>query len=153
MERITTTAGDLGIEMKDGFISRISFSVASDAPEASDPVALKAQTQINEYLAGKRKEFDLPLDPSALSEFQTRMFAALEGTPYGKTTSYGELAAALGHKGSRAVGQALGANPLPLVYPCHRVLAAGGKLGGFGGGETWKKLLLELESPSSKFFF
>jgi O-6-methylguanine DNA methyltransferase len=104
-----------------------------------------AIAQIQDYLAGKREEFRLELDLRATG-FQIRVYAALLEIPYGEVRSYGEIAAAIGEPGgARAVGAAAGANPLPLVVPCHRVVAAHGKLGGFGGGAALKKRLLAHE--------
>lgn len=104
-----------------------------------------AIAQIQEYLAGKREEFRLELDLRATG-FQIRVYAALLEIPYGEVRSYGEIASAIGEPGgARAVGAAAGANPLPLVVPCHRVVGAHGKLGGFGGGLALKKRLLVLE--------
>jgi O-6-methylguanine DNA methyltransferase len=104
-----------------------------------------AIAQVQEFLAGKREEFRLELDLRATG-FQIRVYAALLEIPYGETRSYGEIARAIGEPGAaRAVGAANGANPLPLVVPCHRVIAAQGKLGGFGGGVALKKRLLALE--------
>jgi O-6-methylguanine DNA methyltransferase len=104
-----------------------------------------AIAQIQGFLAGKREEFRLELDLRATG-FQIRVYAALLEIPYGETRSYGEIARAIGEPGAaRAVGAANGANPLPLVVPCHRVIAAQGKLGGFGGGVALKKRLLALE--------
>ncbi len=104
-----------------------------------------AIAQIQDYLAGKREEFRVELDLRATG-FQIRVYAALLEIPYGEVRSYGEIAAAIGEPGAaRAVGAAAGSNPLPLVVPCHRVVASGGKLGGFGGGVGLKKRLLALE--------
>ncbi len=104
-----------------------------------------AIAQIQDYLAGKREDFRLDLDLRA-TDFQIRVYAALLAIPYGETRSYGEVAQAIGQPGAwRAVGTASGANPLPLVVPCHRVVAARGKLGGFGGGLPLKRRLLALE--------
>ena len=104
-----------------------------------------AIAQVQEYLAGKRDEFRLELDLRATG-FQIRVYAALLEIPYGETRTYGEIARAIGEPAAaRAVGTANGANPLPLVVPCHRVVAARGKLGGFGGGVQLKKRLLALE--------
>jgi O-6-methylguanine DNA methyltransferase len=101
--------------------------------------------QILEYLGGKREEFRLELDLRATG-FQIRVYAALLEIPYGEMRSYGEIADAIGGaSAARAVGAAAGANPLPLVVPCHRVVAAHGRLGGFAGGLTLKKRLLALE--------
>ena len=111
---------------------------------ATGPVA-QAVTQLREYFAGKRKEFDLPLAFEGTS-FQRTVWRKLQEIPYGETISYGELAERIGKpKASRAVGSANGANRIPIVIPCHRVLAAGGKLGGFGGGLPTKEALLALE--------
>jgi O-6-methylguanine DNA methyltransferase len=86
------------------------------------------------------------LDLSAGTPFQQSVWRALEKIPFGQTRSYGEIASAIGNaKGVRAVGGACGANPIPVLVPCHRVLAANGKLGGFAGGLAWKRTLLERE--------
>jgi methylated-DNA-[protein]-cysteine S-methyltransferase len=115
------------------------------ANEAS-PVLELARTQLEEYFAGRRREFDLPLDPRG-TEFQRRVWQQLLLIPYGETTSYGALARELGdHQASRAVGLANGSNPIPIVIPCHRVIGADGSLTGFGGGLPIKVALLELES-------
>jgi len=104
--------------------------------------------QLEEYFAGKRQSFDLRLAPEG-TEFQRQVWAALEELPFGTTTSYGVLARDIGRpKASRAVGAANGANPIPIVVPCHRVIGANGSLTGFGGGLKSKKVLLELEGLS-----
>ena len=104
-----------------------------------------AIVQISEYLEGKRERFDLPLDIRA-TDFQRKVYDALLAIPYGETRTYAEQAAAIGApKAVRAVGTANGANPLSLVVPCHRVVASGGKLGGYGGGLPMKKKLLAME--------
>jgi O-6-methylguanine DNA methyltransferase len=101
--------------------------------------------QIREYLEGKRSVFDLALDLRG-TDFQRRVWRALLGIPYGETRSYVELARAIGAPtAARAVGAANGANPVALVVPCHRVVATGGKLGGYGGGLALKRRLLALE--------
>lgn len=110
------------------------------------PAALQeAKRQLGEYFDGKRQEFDLPLGAGG-TEFQQRVWAELRRIPFGETISYGELAARIGNpSGSRAVGQANGANRLPIVVPCHRVIGHDGKLGGYGGGLAVKQALLDLE--------
>ena len=101
--------------------------------------------QVCEYLEGKRRAFELPLDLRG-TPFQRRVWEALLAIPYGETRTYGQVAGAIGRPGAlRAVGAANGANPVPLVVPCHRVVAAGGRLGGFGGGLPLKARLLALE--------
>lgn len=109
------------------------------------PVA-QAVAQLREYFAGERTAFDLPLALEG-TPFQRAVWRKLQEIPYGETISYGELASRIGKpKASRAVGSANGANRIPIVIPCHRVIAAGGKLGGFGGGLPVKEALLALES-------
>jgi O-6-methylguanine DNA methyltransferase len=104
-----------------------------------------AVAQIQDYLAGKREEFRVELDLRATG-FQIRVYAALLDIPYGEVRSYGEIARAIGEpNAARAVGAAVGDNPLPLVVPCHRVIESSGKLGGFAGGVALKKRLLALE--------
>lgn len=105
----------------------------------------KAARQISRYLDGRIRQFDLPLDLRG-SEFRRRVLAAVAEIPYGKTASYGDIARRVGSpRGARAVGQAVGANPIPLIIPCHRVIASDGSLGGFGLGLPMKRRLLELE--------
>lgn len=104
-----------------------------------------ARRQLDEYFGGKRERFDLDLMLEG-TEFQQRVWTTLARIPFGKTWSYGELAARIGRpKAVRAVGLANGANPLPIVLPCHRVIGADGSLTGYGGGMPAKRLLLELE--------
>jgi len=101
--------------------------------------------QIVEYLDGKRERFELPLDLRG-TPFQETVWRALLEIPYGATRSYAEIARAVGNPSAvRAVGAANGANPVPLVVPCHRVIASGGKLGGYGGGLDLKRRLLAME--------
>ncbi|MCP3983757.1 MAG: methylated-DNA--[protein]-cysteine S-methyltransferase [bacterium] len=119
------------------------------APETQPVVAWEpnrvAIAQITEFLEGKRPCFDLPLDLRA-TPFQRLVYDALLEIPYGETRTYADIARCIGHpKAVRAVGAANGSNPIPLVIPCHRVVAAGGKLGGFGGGLPMKKQLLVME--------
>ncbi len=101
--------------------------------------------ELEEYFAGKRKGFTCNLDLRG-TEFQSRVWKTLQEIPYGETRAYEDIAGAAGcAKGCRAVGQANGANPVSIIVPCHRVIAKGGKLGGYGGGLEMKTFLLELE--------
>ena len=107
---------------------------------------VQVQAQLMEYFCGARRCFDLPTAPEGTS-FQLRVWQALAAIPYGETVSYGELARRLGlSRGARAVGLANGANPLPIVVPCHRVIGADGSLHGFAGGLDMKRRLLALEN-------
>lgn len=119
---------------------------APSADWVQDPAPFaSAVTQLAEYFAGRRRSFDLPLAPRG-TEFQHIVWAALTRIPYGATLSYGELARQIGRPhASRAVGLANGANPLPIIVPCHRVIGADGSLTGFGGGLEVKRTLLALE--------
>jgi O-6-methylguanine DNA methyltransferase len=113
-------------------------------PERGGLAAL-ALYQIIEYLGGKRREFDLPLDVRG-TDFQHRVWDAVAAIPYGQTRTYAEVARMIGKpKAVRAVGAANGANPLPLVVPCHRVVGSDGSLTGYGGGLDVKRKLLEME--------
>ncbi len=104
-----------------------------------------AEKQLTQFLSGRRREFDVPLDLRG-TEFQKKVWAALCDIPFGKTTSYGELARRVGKPAaSRAVGGANGRNPIPIVVPCHRVIGSDGSLTGFGGGLDLKRALLRLE--------
>jgi methylated-DNA-[protein]-cysteine S-methyltransferase len=106
---------------------------------------ISAAAELEEYFAGKRRQFSIDIAPQGTS-FQLSVWRSLQRVPYGKTISYGQLARQVGNpKASRAVGAANGANPVPIIIPCHRVIGASGDLTGFGGGLEVKKYLLELE--------
>ena len=104
------------------------------------------RAQLDEYFAGERESFDFPLRLEGGGTFEREVWAALRAIPYGTTTTYGRIAEEIGRPGrARAVGAANGRNPIAIVVPCHRVIGAGGKLTGYGGGLDNKQLLLELE--------
>lgn len=106
--------------------------------------------QLEEYFAGKRKDFDLPLKLNG-TEFQVSVLDALQTIPYGETTSYGAIAKQIGRpKAVRAVGAANGRNPIPIIVPCHRVIGSSGHLTGFGGGLDTKAALLRLEAENNE---
>jgi len=124
------------------------------AAVAGDSAVLRrAEEELREYLAGRRKAFHVPVDPAAYPQAFARkvLLEATRAIPFGGVRTYGEIAKAVGKPGSaRAVGGALARNPIPIVVPCHRVVAAGGKLGGYSGGAEgtglqWKRQLLRLE--------
>lgn len=113
--------------------------------ESDHPVIAATVCQLEEYFAGTRTTFDLPLDPVG-TDFQRDVWRALLTIPYGETRSYADIARAIGRPtATRAVGAANGRNPLPIVTPCHRVIGSNGTLTGFGGGLPNKQLLLALE--------
>lgn len=146
MARLTvdTPVGPLTITASDSEVQVIAW----DSPRSHDDSAVlrRAADQIAAYFARELEDFDLPLAPRGTA-FQRSVWRAMGEIPYGGTATYGGLAWQLG-TAAQAVGQACGANPIPLVIPCHRVLAAGGGLGGYSGGAglPTKQVLLALEA-------
>ena len=122
-------------------------AVLPEPDRAAKALAARAELEILQYLAGRSAgEFTVPVDLSAVPPFHGKVLWALARIPYGQTVTYGELAARVGRPhGARAVGQAMACNPVPLVVPCHRVVASGGGLGGYRGGLDLKRRLLGLE--------
>ncbi|MCH4184120.1 MAG: methylated-DNA--[protein]-cysteine S-methyltransferase [Eggerthellaceae bacterium] len=141
-----TPAGHITIGATNNVLTHCAFGQVV-FPGEHTPSALmnKASTEMQEYLAGKRTSFDIPLDPSG-TEFQCTVWAELCRIPYGQTRSYAEVACLIGHpRSARAVGIACNRNPLPLFIPCHRVIASDGSLGGYAYGLRTKEFLLNLE--------
>jgi len=125
--------------------ARVSPRVLS-APHKLD----RPRRELDEYLSGRRRAFELALDRQLISSFGRRVLEATAAIPYGSVSTYQEVAAVAGSpRGSRAAGNALGANPLPIVLPCHRVLRSGGALGGYTGGLDRKRTLLAIEGGQS----
>lgn len=117
----------------------------------SDKPFAETRLQLDDYFAGKRQMFDLPLRPNG-TEFQLDVLNELQKIPYGSTATYGDVAKRIGRpKAVRAVGAANGRNPIPIIIPCHRVIGASGDLTGFGGGIPTKEALLRLELENSQF--
>ncbi len=147
---IDSPIGPLLLTAEDGRLSSLRMAPAAPPDGArrddGEAVLVAARDQLDDYFAGVRTEFDLPLG-TAGTPFQRAVWDALRAIPYGETRSYGELAAAIGRPGaSRAVGLANGRNPVAIVVPCHRVIGADGSLTGFGGGLDRKRHLLALEA-------
>jgi methylated-DNA-[protein]-cysteine S-methyltransferase len=126
-------------------LSRLSGRISPrvlEAPSRLDPV----RRELDEYFSGRRLEFDLPIDWSLTAGFTQRVLRATARVPYGSVSTYRQMASAAGNERAvRAAGNALGANPIPIVVPCHRILRTGGALGGYGGGLPRKEFLLRLE--------
>ena len=113
---------------------------------AEHPVLLRAEQELDEYLAGERKEFSVPVTAEG-SDFSEQVWALLREIPYGDTVTYGDLARKLGNVHfAQQVGQSVGRNPVSIIIPCHRVVGAGGALTGYAGGVERKRALLDLES-------
>jgi methylated-DNA-[protein]-cysteine S-methyltransferase len=138
-----TPVGEVTFSEDEGAIVALDWGRGRD--QEATPLLKEAVAQLQDYFDGKRLGFDLPLAPFG-SAFQQRVWAALRAIPPGETRSYGDLAQLLGSS-ARAIGQANGANPIPIVIPCHRVVAAAGRLGGYSGGDgaSTKRVLLDLE--------
>jgi methylated-DNA-[protein]-cysteine S-methyltransferase len=146
LQLVASDAGLVAVLWPEDSPRRVRLDEARE--DASHPVLRKAIAQLEEYFAGERKEFDLPLDVRGTT-FQKQVWEQLLAIPYGKTRSYGEIATRLGKPtASRAVGAANGRNPLSIVVPCHRVIGMSGALTGFAGGLEVKRVLLELEGIS-----
>ncbi len=129
---------------------KIKKSLDAKFIECEDELIQKTKKQVDEYLLGKRKNFNLPL-LFVGSELQKQVWSALLQTPYGQTASYLDLAKSIGKpEAVRAVANANGANSLALIVPCHRIIASDGSLGGYGGGVSVKKRLLKLEKGNRK---
>jgi methylated-DNA-[protein]-cysteine S-methyltransferase len=137
----TSTEEDEDAVLQD-LAGRISPRVLA-APRRLD----RARRELDEYFEGRRDRFDLELDWQLMSDFGRRIMGATAAIPYGEVSTYSDVAVRAGSpRGARAAGNALGSNPLPIVLPCHRVLHAGGGLGGYTGGLDRKRTLLAIES-------
>jgi methylated-DNA-[protein]-cysteine S-methyltransferase len=147
--------GRLELVEAGGALVAIHFDAPADgSPQherGGSPVLAEAHRQLAEYFEGTRRQFDLPLRPVG-TEFQRRVWDVLATVPWGTTTTYGTIAARLELPpgASRAVGAANGANPLPVVLPCHRVIGSDGTLTGYAGGLERKALLLRLEGVATE---
>lgn len=159
---IVSPVGDLVLTASETGLTGVYFPTSRHLPSNSSSPEERAQgaaqgsggaidlldrveAQLTEYFAGSRTTFDLPLEPGG-TDFQLRVWELLRKIPFGATMSYGALARRLGDpRATRAVGAANGANPIPIIVPCHRVIGSRGELTGFGGGLARKRWLLEHE--------
>ena len=142
-----TPFGTMGLAAEDDAITQIYLPNQGIPRIAAHetPLLAEGKRQLAEYFAGKRKDFDLPLNAKGTA-FREKVWAALRDIPYGETITYGQLAANIGQpKAVRAVGGANHHNPISIIIPCHRVIGADGSLTGYGGGMDLKEKLLELE--------
>lgn len=154
--RLDTPLGPLLLAARDAGLAGVWFDgqrhhpgdrIASARPDdGTHPVLGAAAAQLSEYFAGRRQRFELPLDPLGGTAFQRTVWQALAALPFGRTCGYADLALACGRPSAvRAVGAAVGRNPLSIVLPCHRVVGAAGALTGYAGGLDRKAALLRLE--------
>ena len=156
---VSSPIGDLLVAVTPKGLLRVGFAdepreqVLAELARKVSPRILESaaatdeiRRELDEYFAGRRIRFDVRVDRRLIHGIARDVLAATRRVPFGGTTTYGELAASIGEpKAARAVGNALGSNPIPIVIPCHRVLRAGGALGGYAGGLARKERLLELE--------
>lgn len=155
---VTTPIGTLTLAATEVGIVSCSFSPPAEEVDLSGERAAnwraRAAREIDAYFAGDLREFTVPVDLRLASEFDRKVLGGLADVGYGSTTSYGRLGAALGlpAEAVRGVGAALGRNPVWIIVPCHRVLAADGALTGYAGGLTAKRTLLDLESDVPRLF-
>jgi len=145
---VASPIGPLGVAAEADAVCAVRFTGPPVDPAAASGCLLSAAAdQLADYFAGTRCEFALPLTVLGGTGFERAVWDAIAAIPYGETATYGEIAAQVGAPdAARAVGVACNHNPLPIVVPCHRVVGAGGKLVGFGGGLSRKRFLLELEA-------
>ncbi|MCL2718366.1 MAG: methylated-DNA--[protein]-cysteine S-methyltransferase [Lachnospiraceae bacterium] len=138
--------GPLTISVNEKAVTGLQFGdLTGQSCETDNKLLEEVIRQLDEYFAGQRKEFGLPLEPSG-TDFQKKVWQNLQKIPYGETRSYGEIAKMSDSpKGFRAVGMANNRNPIAIIIPCHRVIGADGSLTGFGGGMENKEFLLKLE--------
>ncbi len=148
--RVLVAASDAGLvrvlfrRAEASFVTELRRQLGTEVVRSPERTA-EIVHQLRAYFAGRRRAFDLQVDLRRLTAFQRRVLLAAAAVPAGEVVSYGEIARRIGRpRGGRAVGQALGANPVPIVIPCHRVVAASG-IGGYGGGLAIKRKLLRLE--------
>ncbi|MDA3812784.1 MAG: methylated-DNA--[protein]-cysteine S-methyltransferase [Candidatus Cloacimonetes bacterium] len=142
---VRTRTGDLLLVSDGNSLLEIRFGNDKNNTNSEIPILVETEKQLKQYFAKERKTFDIPLKPIG-TKFQISVWNELKKIPYGDTISYQELAKRVGDKNkSRAVGNANGKNPIPIIIPCHRVIRKNGDLGGYGGGIKIKRTLLELE--------
>ncbi|MEU0090486.1 methylated-DNA--[protein]-cysteine S-methyltransferase [Kribbella sp. NPDC006257] len=148
---IDSPIGNLSLAVDDVGLCRLRMGTAEIEPGiVRDPVLLRAQEELKAYFAGELTEFSVPLSVPGGSEFERAVWQQLRRIPYGEMQTYGEVAKIVGDAGAaRAVGVACNHNPIAVIVPCHRVVGAGGKMVGFGGGIPRKRHLLELEARVS----
>lgn len=156
--RVETVLGDVTLVAEDRNLTGLYFPGHWYVPAAeafgpgadadTDGVFMRVRTELDEYLAGERTSFEVPVQTGG-DEFSERVWAMLSEIPYGQTTTYGALAERMGNpRLAQRVGQSVGRNPVSIVIPCHRVVGADGSLTGYAGGLERKRFLLELEEPT-----
>lgn len=142
---LNSSLGYISILEEDGFVTAILFSLEKENPSI---LTENAKSQIEEYLQGKRKTFDLPIKTKG-TEFQMKVWKCIYDVPFGKTITYKDIGDRINSKGYQAIGSACGKNPIPIIIPCHRILGKD-NLGGYGPGIKIKEALLSLEGERAQ---
>jgi len=150
MPIISSPLGNIRINSCEGCLSELKFTDEETDGDILDQVLLGTVQQLEEYFAGVRTTFDMPIGLGG-TDFQRRVWLAVNETPFGQTTTYMKISKKLGNPGAiRAVGAAIGANPILIVLPCHRIIGTNGQLTGYAGGLDRKRFLLDLEGHASQ---
>ncbi len=154
MPIIATSLGNVLLEIQDEKLTRLQFTQDALSEESLQGIAKEVKNQLDDYFSGKRNSFDLPLELKG-TDFQKSVWEAVNQIPFGQTTTYMKLSQKLGNVAAiRAVGAAIGANPVLVIVPCHRIIGTNGQLTGYAGGLERKQALLELEGfPVQKSLF
>jgi len=148
MPIIATPIGNIQLTIREECLSELKFTQLQPEGELLDPLLLEAKKQLEEYFLGQRKVFNLPIGLWG-TDFQRKVWLAVGKIPFGQTITYAKLAEQLGNPAAiRAVGTAIGANPLLIILPCHRIIGSNGSLTGYAGGLEKKKALLQLEGQA-----
>lgn len=144
---IDSPIDELSVAVDETGVCGVRFGAVDDPGEPGEPRLDEAVAELRAYFAGELTDFTVPLSVRRGSEFERAVWHQMTLIPYGEMRTYGEIATAVGDPGgARAVGVACNRNPIPIIVPCHRIVGAGGKLVGFGGGLPRKRYLLELEA-------
>lgn len=150
MPIIPSPLGNILINYREGCLSELRFTDEELTGELSDEVLVETKKQLDEYLAGNRKIFNIPIGLGG-TEFQQKVWMAVNEIPFGETTTYMKISQKLGNPAAiRAVGAAIGANPILIILPCHRIIGTNGQLTGYAGGLGRKRSLLDLEGHASQ---
>jgi len=151
-----TPLGKIALCEEKNFLTNLFFNTTtnfSDCEEKESPLLKETFSQLEKYFSGKLKTFDIPLAPVG-TDFMKKIWLELQKIPYGEIKTYGEIARLIKNpKASRAVGNANGKNPIPIIIPCHRIISSDGSIGGFSAGLKIKKKLLTLENQNNTNFF
>lgn len=151
IKNMNTKIGNITIVEEENQIIEIEINKKTEENrlQKDTPLLIEAKKQLMEYFEGKRRKFDVPLNPKG-TKFMKDVWTALQGIPYGAVRTYGQIAEKIGNpKASRAVGMANHKNPIPIIIPCHRVIGSNGKLVGYALGIETKKFLLEWEKENN----